>query len=626
MKNKEIVNFHNENIHISSISDMNYSEQCELLKIKGNAIQYLMNATLEQQLIAVKQNGYAIRHINNPNYGVQKQAYKTSPTAVQFVKEPFDDLLIQAFEQDPNVLPFIKKPTYQQKLSAVSRKGATIQYIKFPTSELIDIAINQNPMAIEHLKDADNKYILKAIKSNPKCVKNIINKLPRNLIIEALKMKGYLIKYIKNPDDELIQIAVSSQPSAIQYVKQSNIEAQLTAIKKLPNLIDCVDTEIEEVQIAAVESKPDNIYKIDTPTKNTIAAYDSTVIKRKKSAKKELAINNTSPSLHFQTIYNYKKYISESIKARGTCQFVNQYNESLSDIIKAIGSVIEINSIYIATGYLFKSGISELNNIISPIINIGGKIDLIVGSLQNYFNETIIESMDYETAKYLKRLLNLALISLSTYTETFYHGKFYKLKGSKYTCIIIGSSNVSKSGLNGNSELNCIFIYENEDDNLSKYDKWLNNFKMHCKSIESIDLSKFLSTLFDKDIPSSNKIGRYVDRDKFSYIEQQIKNINTKERMQIWLRHNPTRIFDHLLLSPFEGYILFIYEEINLYVFESFDFGNAFYCFKSTSLEELFESINGKTKLQLYMTSEFYKRGYHRNDTLNMKIYIDSLF
>lgn len=51
MKNKDTVNFHNEIIHISSITEIDYSNRCELLKIKGNAIQYLVDAILEQQLI-----------------------------------------------------------------------------------------------------------------------------------------------------------------------------------------------------------------------------------------------------------------------------------------------------------------------------------------------------------------------------------------------------------------------------------------------------------------------------------------------------------------------------------------------------------------------------------------------
>ena len=39
--------------------------------------------------------------------------------------------------------------------------------------------------------------------------------------------------------------------------------------------------------------------------------------------------------------------------------------------------------------------------------------------------------------------------------------------------------------------------------------------------------------------------------------------------MWIWLSHNPTRIYDQLSISPFKNYILFAYENINLYVFES---------------------------------------------------------
>ena len=82
-------------------------------------------------------------------------------------------------------------------------------------------------------------------------------------------------------------------------------------------------------------------------------------------------------------------------------------------------------------------------------------MNLIIGSLQHYNNclhsGTTVDGIDYDTAKYLNGLLCLKHITISTYEERFFHGKYYCLRGNKYSAIVIGSSNVSSSGLNRES-------------------------------------------------------------------------------------------------------------------------------------------------------------------------------
>lgn len=626
MKNKDTVLFHNDTIHISDISDMSYDDQCELLRIKGNAIQYLQNPTIEQQVIAVRQNGYAIRHIEKPSYKVQETAFSTSPTSVQFVDAPYEELLERAFEKDPNVLPFIKSPTYAQKKSAVSRKGATIQYIKNPTAELIDIAITQNPRAVGHIDNPNNEILLRAIRHNPSSVKNIISRIPRRLQIMALELKGLLIKYIPNPDAELIDIALKNDPSAIKYVENPSIEQQVKVISSNPELIDFVDTSRQSIQEASIIKKPSNIYKVDAPTDKTLVKYNSIVIEKDKKAKHELVQNGIYPSDHYHVITKYAQIINNNLAHYGCCEFVNQFDEPLTDIIKAISSSLEIKNVCIATGYLFKSGLNELKQIILPIIENNGKIELIVGSLHKYNSSNEIDSMDYETARYLNGLLNLNYISLATIYDSFYHGKFYKFAGEKYTCIIIGSSNVSKSGLCNNVELNSISIYSNSDHRLVKYNEWLNRFIKHCNYIDTIDTSKFVNLSKETDRLTPNEIGTYVSTVTFEKLTSTVTDEVIKERMQMWLLHHPSKIYDNVSISPFEGYVLFEYGDKNLFVFESFTPGNAFYCFKTGNINDLIKIVDGKTKIQLYKSSEFFKRGYHINDTLSMKTNIASLF
>ncbi len=618
-------------ISLENINDFTYKEQCEILKLRGNSIQYIKNPSEEQQILAITQNGYAIKYIPNPAYKIQQIAFSHQATAVQFVANPASDLLETAFMKDPNVLQFIKNPTYEQKLSAVTRKGGTIQYIKDPSAELINIAITQNPISISYLTKPSNNIILSAIRRNPRSVKVIINKIPRELQIEALKQKGQLIKYIKNPDAELVEISLQSDPRAIQYVKNPSIEAQVTAVRKSSSLIKYVDTRIPAIQVAAVKKKQDAIFGIENPSLEAINTYESIVFAKDKTAKKEFINNNIYPSDHFHIKRKYLDYIERELHEHHYCEFINQFDEPISDIIDVLNRLLKINHVRIATGYLYKSGLNILNNILNPIIKSGGTIELVIGSLQNYLkcetSQQKILGMDSDTAQYLRGLLNLKYITLRTYANSFYHGKFYEFIGDEYTTVIIGSSTVSSSGLQNNVELNNVLIYANNDTRIKKYDNWYNKFIMHCDTITEINPIVFNKTTTETDFPRANLgIGIDIDIKKFKECYKHLTDSDLQNRMEIWLSHNPSHIYEHIRIAPFTDYVLFEYPDKHMYVFESFAHGNAFYCFKSNDLHDLLTRIQGKSKLQLFKISEFYKRGYHTNDAFNLKINVASMF
>ncbi len=627
----DLLKYRGRMIPLDSIINFTYEEQCEVLKLRGNAIQFIDNPTEEQQLLAVTQNGYAIKYIPNPAYKVQEMAFSHQATAVQFVANPATDLLEAAFLKDPNVLQFIKNPTYEQKLSAIRRKGGTIQYITDPSAELIDMAITQNPISISYLTKPDNNLILFAIRRNPRSVKVIINKIPRDLQIEALKCKGQLIKYIKNPDTELIEIALQSDPQAIQYIQNPSIEAQMAAVGKSSSLVKYVDTSIPAVQVAIVEKKRDNIFDLKNPSSYAIDAYESAVFAKDKTAKKEFAKTNVYPSDHFYIKRKYLDYIARELQVHHYCEFLNQFDEPLSDIIDVLNRLLDIKQVRIASGYLYKSGLNIMNIIINPIIKSGGTVELVIGALQNYIkcvsSHQKMMGMDFDTAQYLRGLLNFKHITLKTYTDNFYHGKFYKLIGNEYTVIIIGSSNVSLSGLRNNIELNSVYIYPHNDARINKYDDWYNKFIGFCDPITELSLSVFNKTITETDIPhSSFGIGIDVDIKRFKERVRVLTNNDVQNRMEIWLDFNPSHIYEQIKITPFIDYILFEYPDKHMYVFESFTHGNAFYCFKSNNLDDLLIQIQGKSKLQLFKISEFYKRGYHISDAFNLKINVASMF
>ncbi|MBR3015680.1 MAG: hypothetical protein IKH57_01115 [Clostridia bacterium] len=322
--------------------------------------------------------------------------------------------------------------------------------------------------------------------------------------------------------------------------------------------------------------------------------------------------------------------IEESLVSDSECFFLNQFDEPLSDIITVISDVIHPVSISIATGFLYKSGLSLLNSTISSLMKERKQIDLIIGSLQNYckclHDKSALDGIDYDTGKYLKGLLNLGLISLATYENQFFHGKYYLLKGKEYTAVIVGSSNVSASGLKYNSELNIINIYKNSNRKLQEYILWYNNFQSHCYSIPSLSLDCFEKRIIEKDC--SEPHDTYGVKTNIESIQRKIYELSDEEvkhRMSVWLKHSPTRIIEEITFSPFKNYVLFEFAEQHLFVFESFSPNNAFYCFKSSDFKNLKATIEGKNKLQLHHEQQFLRRGYHMTG-INFDIYVASIF
>lgn len=61
-------------------------------------------------------------------------------------------------------------------------------------------------------------------------------------------------------------------------------------------------------------------------------------------------------------------------------------------------------------------------------------------------------------------------------------------------------------------------------------------------------------------------------------------------------------------------------------ILESFEGGNAFYCFNTSDYDVLKNDIQDKTKVQLFTHPLLLKRGYHLSDSFNMMLNINDLF
>jgi hypothetical protein len=72
--------------------------------------------------------------------------------------------------------------------------------------------------------------------------------------------------------------------------------------------------------------------------------------------------------------------------------------------------------------------------------------------------------------------------------------------------------------------------------------------------------------------------------------------------------------------------VLIQYENYNLCVLESFNSGNAFYCFNTGKFSDIEKDLVSKTKVQLFSHPLLIKRGYHSSDMFNLMLNVNSLF
>lgn len=97
-------------------------------------------------------------------------------------------------------------------------------------------------------------------------------------------------------------------------------------------------------------------------------------------------------------------------------------------------------------------------------------------------------------------------------------------------------------------------------------------------------------------------------------------------RINSWTNHNPSEIQKIKSIPAFKDYVLFLFPKHSLAVFESFDYGNAYYTFKYSSLDRLLTEVSLLSKQEMITLSEFTSRGCHSSDSKTLVKKIDRLF
>ena len=275
-------------------------------------------------------------------------------------------------------------------------------------------------------------------------------------------------------------------------------------------------------------------------------------------------------------------------------------DDDISNLLFKIAVEITANKLYIATGYMYRSGLEMLKPVFTYIsLKENGDVRLTIGALQNYRTDASIKGMNRETANELNRTMNAGLVSsINTYESSFYHGKYYYITNGYVSYLIIGSSNVTETAFLRNLELDVLYRFESSDQAQKRLEEkflsWYWEFQRGCVSLDNLNPERFESNIF-------------VDESKQGYTGSRTNNLIKKlttveeqERYKFLLGFGPTSVesrpFMRKDVRPFKNYSAFLYEERNITVLECFSYGNSSYVFENSNVEEIIQLIANRSK------------------------------
>lgn len=147
--------------------------------------------------------------------------------------------------------------------------------------------------------------------------------------------------------------------------------------------------------------------------------------------------------------------------------------------------------------------------------------------------------------------------------------------------------------------------------------EWYRSFVEECTNIDL--LSEFC--FIDKSNTRST-IAYEVSNRAMQMQVAELSDKERQERLNLWLSKSPTTIYKLKdgCTKAFDNYVLIQYENYNLCVLESFNSGNAFYCFNTGKFSDIEKDLVSKTKVQLFSHPLLIKRGYHSSDMFNLML------
>jgi HKD family nuclease len=299
----------------------------------------------------------------------------------------------------------------------------------------------------------------------------------------------------------------------------------------------------------------------------------------------------------------------------------------VSDLLTSIANEIKATTFFCAVGFAYRSGLKMIMPVINSVSESTGSVELIIGSLQDYCVGNKNTRIDRSSAEYIQKLIERQAAAVFGYPETFYHGKFYYLTNGQKSVVLLGSSNVSKTAFLNNYELDLLLEFDKDSEADKAFVSWYSGFKGNCVQITNIDTTRFEEFTWTGTGDAISRITAH--KENIGQIKQRVAALSdaeTRYRLNLWLQYSPAEIFSQLAIEALANYMVFLYPEEELAVFESFVPGNAYYTFKYTDFESLLSQVAKLTKTQMLLASNFLGRGYHIQEKERLEERISMFF
>lgn len=642
----------------------------ENIKKSKNWIRKVTNPSIETMKEAILENAMSIRFIENPPDEIIKVAIDINPLCIQFIDASIENQKL-ALEKNLSAIQFIKNPSeeiveYAKKiytdkmknyfknekgmyvriknfdgnvedvnllpedeiLRLLQQNGKLISLLEKPTDEMIRAAVKKSPEAIRFLKKPSRNILRDIVELSPKATTQyVLNELGE--IVEKTKEQEKDIFHMVMDELTLEEKLTLKNPEIFKYMNDIPYELQLAAVKKNYLNLRWISPIHPRIFDYLYEDENFNVYSLYDDFSlqvKIVTAFEKIKNQRDKGQYKKdvLADENVTTEI----VNTWERMKQEAYKNDFSMKLIDS-NKPIDTYLNEFASKIDVDAVNIASGFVYKSGLKQLEPLFRQIYAKEGKIRIIVGSLKNYYlssTDNKLVNIDLDTARELNIMITQHGSEVYTFENRFYHGKYYMLFGKEWSCCLIGSSNLTSSGFRGNYELNTLYLVKNGTGYYEKMSQWYDEFLMKCTQIDMLSECNFTDTSmnFDTIMAGTNIVSANVSDIKAEI--QELSDEETKFRLNLWLSKNPNNIYRQLDIENLKAYVAFEFKENQLIVFESFESGNGYYYFYSDNIFEVVQKVKSLTKTEIFNLSNMDRRGYHIKDREVLQNKINSLF
>lgn len=145
-----------------------------------------------------------------------------NPEMIRAIRKRYitDDMWDHCIENCPELFRFRPHPSYEFCEKALQLDGANIRYVpkKLLCTELCELAVLSSPRAIHSLPSIYwTQRLMRLACDGDVSLIGELSSLEPSYIRHKIKAIPSAIKYLKNPSDDLIEIAIEQDPNAILY-------------------------------------------------------------------------------------------------------------------------------------------------------------------------------------------------------------------------------------------------------------------------------------------------------------------------------------------------------------------------------------------------------------------------